>query len=71
MFAGTPSIGFPEFKMIGKTVTDFGVAEASARLALAGPSAKTGATAQQAATASVAGKNRQGLIASLLQKRVA
>jgi len=69
MFAATPSIGFPEFKTIGKTVTDFAVTEASERLGPAGPSARAGKTPQHAATASATWENKLGLIASLLEKK--
>jgi hypothetical protein len=71
MFGATPSIGFPLFKTIGKTVTDFTVAEASERCGPAGSFAHAGTTTQHAAAASATWENRLGLIASLLEKSVA
>jgi hypothetical protein len=68
MLAATPSIGFPEFKTMGKTVTDLAVGEASEHFGPAGPSAHAGKTAQHAATASAAWKNGWSLIAALRKK---
>jgi hypothetical protein len=68
MFAATPSIGFPEFKMMGKMVTDFAVAEATERFGPAGSSARAGGTAQHATTANATWENRQGLIVCSLEK---
>jgi hypothetical protein len=68
MLAATPGIGFPEFKIMGKTVTDLAVAEDWARFAFAASSAHADKTAQHTATAIAAEEDRQSLIASLLEK---